>query len=255
MRSRHRPISVAFVATLIVLLAAAPPTLATSAEVVRNGDRGQKWIALTFDDGWSATRTGRVVAILDRYGVAATFFPYASAVELNPELWRSIADRYPVGNHTLNHLRLKGRPSWKISSEIAGARRTFEAVTGRRMAPIFRPPFGQYDELVKQVAYRAGYDRLVLWDIDSRDWKRPGDGEVLRRATAGTNGSIVLLHSDLATTVRVLPAIIEHYQRRGYRFVTVPQMLGIEWRVGQASDRHEPARPPMQISRAYFSRA
>lgn len=254
MRSRNRPLRVGLVAALIALVCAAPPTLATPAEVVRYGDRAQKVIALTFDDGWSPTRTARIVEILDRYGVAATFFPYASAVELDPALWRSIADRYPVGNHTLNHVRLKGRSSWQISGEIVGARRAFEAATGRRMAPVFRPPFGQYDETVRRVAYRAGYDRLVLWDIDSRDWKRPGDEEVLRRATAGTNGSIILLHCDLPTTLRVLPAIIEHYQRRGYRFVTVPQMLGIDWKVGAASDRDEPARPRMQISRAFFSR-
>jgi peptidoglycan-N-acetylglucosamine deacetylase len=251
----HRALRVGFIATLVAVLAAAPPTLASSAQVIRHGDRSGKVIALTFDDGWSAKRTARIVAILDRYGVTATFFPYASAVEQHPELWRSIASRYPVGNHTLNHVRLKGLPSWKIQAEIVGARRAFEAATGRQMAPVFRPPFGQYDDTVTRVALRAGYDRLVLWDVDSRDWQRPGDDEVLRRARTGTNGSIILLHCDLQTTVRMLPAIIEYYQRRGYRFVTVPQMLGIDWQPREAGGRDGPSLPRVQISRGgLFSR-
>jgi peptidoglycan-N-acetylglucosamine deacetylase len=248
--SRHRSLQMGLVAALVLVLASASPTAAESAKVVRHGDRSEKAIALTFDDGWSANRTRRVVEILDRHGVTATFFPYATAVELHPDLWSSIADRYPVGNHTLNHVRLTGLPSWRIRQEIDGAHRAFEAATGRQMVRIFRPPFGRHDETVRRIAYRAGYQHLVMWDVDSRDWHRPGDRQVLRRATAGTKGSIVLLHSDQPTTVRVLPSIIRHYQRRGYRFVTVPQMLGMDWQPGEPADGEpSPGRGPAVIVR------
>lgn len=241
MRRGHRPLRIGLIAALIGVLATAGPTSATSAKIVRHGDRSVKHIALTFDDGWSPRRTTRIVEILDAYGVTATFFPYGRAVEEYPELWRSIAQRFPVGNHTHNHVRVKGLPSWRIQGEITGAQRAFERVTGQQMVRLFRPPFGAYDESVAQAAYRLGYHQLVLWDVDSRDWKRPGDDVVLRRARSGTAGSIILLHADRQTTVRVLPAIIEYYKRRGYRFVSLPHMLGIDWSAGTPAGTGRPA--------------
>jgi peptidoglycan-N-acetylglucosamine deacetylase len=254
LRSQHRPLSLALFVALLAAFIGATPAAASSATVIRNGDRGAKVIALTFDDGWSDQRTAEIVAILDRYGAPATFFPYTSAVQASPDLWRSIADRFPVGNHTVTHTRLTGLSASAIYAEIQGATMAFERSTGRPMVRLFRPPYGRQNSTVAREAFRAGYRHIVTWDVDSRDWKRPGDDVVLRRATGGQNGSIILLHAGPPVTVRVLPAVIRHYQSLGFSFVTVPELLGMDWSPADA-DRPRSVPEPRLTYPPTFLRA
>jgi peptidoglycan-N-acetylglucosamine deacetylase len=214
---------------LLALMMAALPVLAGSAIVVRHGDRTTKTIALTFDDGWSAKRTAEIVGILDRHGVKATFLPYAKVVRQSPALWRSIAKRYPIANHTVSHPKLVRLTSAQIYDEIDRARRIVEQVTGRKMVRIFRAPYGSYDSRVLRQAYRAGFKYHVLWDVDSGDTARISDARVLKLAVSGRKGSIVLMHAGPGVTVRVLAKVIRNYKSRGFRFVTLPEMLGLSW--------------------------
>jgi peptidoglycan-N-acetylglucosamine deacetylase len=225
---RQLPLAV-FVACLSLLMAAAPVT-AASALCVRHGDRTQKAIALTFDDGWSATRTREIVTILDKQGVTATFFPYANVVKASPDLWRSIARRYPIANHTVSHPKLTRLTSAGIYDEIDRARRIVERITGRPMMRVFRPPYGAWDSRVARQAYKAGFNYLVLWDVDSGDTSRDRTySRVLRLASSGGKGSIVLMHAGPAVTPRVLKDVIANYRSRGFRFVTVGEMFGVPW--------------------------
>jgi peptidoglycan-N-acetylglucosamine deacetylase len=98
------------------------------------------------------------------------------------------------------------------------------------MMRLFRPPYGAWDSRVAQQAYKAGFHYLVLWDVDSGDTSRDRtDSRVLRLATSGTNGSIVLMHAGPAVTPRALKDIIRSYKARGFRFVTVGEMFGVPW--------------------------
>jgi peptidoglycan/xylan/chitin deacetylase (PgdA/CDA1 family) len=226
MSHRRSPLLALLIAILACVLAASPAAGGTMV-IVGQGDGTQKVVALTFDDGWSPTRTARIVAILDRKGVPATFLPYAEVVMLNPTLWRSIARQYPIANHSTTHPHLTRLTSRQVFREIDGARRTVERITGRPMVRMFRPPYGSRNATVDAAAYRAGFKMTVLWNVDSRDWERNiSDERVYRLATAGGKGSIVLLHAGPAVTVRVLPRIIDAYRQRGFRFVTLPQMFG-----------------------------
>lgn len=191
--------------------------------VVTHGSRGARAIALTFDDGYA--HCDDIVRILDRSGVRATFFPNSRYVRWNPRLWRRIAARYPIGNHTADH-RVMTRLSYAaMLQQLRSDERTIEAITGRPMAKLFRPPYGAYNGSVLVAAHAAGYRTTVLWDIESADTSGATDAQVLARAARGTNGSIVLMHCGPSVTTRILGRLIARYRARGFRFVTVRQLL------------------------------
>ncbi len=200
------------------------------ARVFHSGPRTQKVIALTFDDGYSATQTLAILRILRDEQVMATFFPYARAVAASPSAWRQVAAAgYPIGNHTYSHVNLTHLSSAGVISELTSARSTIAHITGRREPAIMRPPYGAYSTATRHAAALAGYPTVAMWDIDTRDWSGISSSTIVSRAIAGTNGSIVLMHAGPANTPGALRRIIASYRSRGYRFVTVPQLLGIAW--------------------------
>jgi peptidoglycan-N-acetylglucosamine deacetylase len=227
---RHRAVSFALlVGILATLLATSPAAAAGEATIVRRGDHTQKVIALTFDDGWSPSRTLEIVQILDKYGATATFFPYANATVGAEAMWRAIAKRFPLGDHTVTHPNLTKRTAAQVFAEIDGARRTIEEITGRPMVRIFRPPYMAYNQTVLEQAYKAGFPVMALWTVDTGDSLHATDEQIYNRAIKGTNGEIVLMHAGPAGTARVLERIILNYKARGFTFVNLPELLGVPW--------------------------
>ena len=197
--------------------------------VFAHGSRAQHVIALTFDDGYSPSATAQILAILTSEHVAATFFPYAAAVQRAPSLWRSVAAAgYPIANHTATHPDLTRLSARRVRDQLDEARTTIERITGVPMVDVFRPPYGAWNASVLRDAAAAGCLAAVLWDVDTRDWTGIPASTIAARAEAGTNGSIVLMHAGPAQTPRALPAIIEWYRSHGYAFVTVPELLGAQ---------------------------
>jgi peptidoglycan/xylan/chitin deacetylase (PgdA/CDA1 family) len=197
--------------------------------VFAHGSRAQRVIALTFDDGYSPSATAQILAILESEHVAATFFPYAAAVQRAPSLWRSVAAAgYPIANHTATHPDLTGLSADHVRAQLEGARTTIERITGVPMVDVFRPPYGAWNAAVLREAAAAGCLGAVLWDVDTRDWTGIPASTVAARAEAGINGSIVLMHAGPAQTPRALPAIIAWYRSHGYVFVTIPELLGAQ---------------------------
>lgn len=222
-------LGLAMLAAFIALAIAAAPVAAATATVHRYGDRTQKIVALTFDDGYSASRSQRIADILSAYGVTGTFFPYADAVRAAPSVWRGIAKKFPIANHTISHPNLKRLTASQVYREIDGARRIIEQITNRRMIRIFRPPYGAYNTTVLTQSYAAGFRKVAMWSVDSGDALGLSDERVYERAIAGGKGSIVLLHAGPPSTVRVLARIIRNYRSRGFRFVNLADMLDVTW--------------------------
>ena len=197
--------------------------------VFAHGSRAQHVIALTFDDGYSPSATAQILAILISEHVAATFFPYAAAVQLAPSLWRSVAAAgYPIANHTATHPDLTRLSAGRVRAQLDEARTTIERITGVPMVDVFRPPYGAWNASVLRDAAAAGCLAAVLWDVDTRDWTGIPASTIAARAEAGMYGSIVLMHAGPAQTPRALPAIIAWYRSRGYVFVTIPELLGAQ---------------------------
>jgi hypothetical protein len=125
------------------------------------------------------------------------------------------------------------------------------------MLPYFRPPYGYRNARTDWLAAAAGFPTIVMWDATATDTvARPTVRGVVRSASAGRAGSIVLLHAGPRVTARALPEIIDRYRDRGFRFVTLPELIGVRWpttrpAVSRALDRLDapPAdEPPTSIA-------
>lgn len=206
---------------------ALPTSTGNQARPVYNGSRDRKVVALTFDDGYSPVALRQILAVLEREHATATFFPYGWAVHQDPQGWHMVAAAgFPIGNHTLRHTILTTISEDGVYEEMTRGRRTIDLYSGAKSVNLMRPPGGAYNAPVARAIKKAGYDLIVLWDVDTFDWQGPSPETIYQRAIRGTNGSIVLMHAGPPNTPKALPRIIANYRARGFQFVTVPQLLG-----------------------------
>jgi peptidoglycan-N-acetylglucosamine deacetylase len=194
--------------------------------VYRHGGRGSRRVALTFDDGPSSY-TSAVLRTLDRHNARGTFFVLGQEVfGRGTVLRRMLRGGHEIGNHSTHH---RSGPS---RSDLAGTSSIIRAATG--FSPcVFRPPYGVTPSTTVSAAWTLGMS-TILWDVDTNDWRRPGSGAIASRAVGGTRpGSIVLMHDgggNRSQTVAALPRILRTLKSRGYRLVTVTQLLGQRFR-------------------------
>lgn len=204
---------------------------------MRNDERV---VALTFDDGPSAN-TLRLLELLAARGVRATFFLQGEHVAADPDAVRAIhAAGHVLANHTWSHPHLPELSGAQVDDELARAAGAVAQVTGV-VSTLFRPPFGELDDEVLAVAARRG-EAVVLWDVDPADWEVGAPaGRTAQRVVAGVRpGSIVLMHDWQDSTVEAVPAIVEALAADGYRFVTVPELLGERAEPGRVLEHGRP---------------
>jgi|GEM_PF-541568 peptidoglycan/xylan/chitin deacetylase (PgdA/CDA1 family) len=207
-----------------VALAGAP-----LAKVVHHGSRTAKVVALTFDDGYNAPNVLKILAILEKAKVNATFFPIGLAVRKEQAAWKRVGlAGYPIANHTYDHKNLDGMCEASQLAELAHEDAVIAKDLGLIDQPYMRPPGGNYDIGTRLAAAADGEHAVVLWDVDTRDWSGLSARGITARAIVGTNGSIVIMHTFVTNTVSALPTIIARYKARGFTFVTVGQLLGID---------------------------
>jgi peptidoglycan/xylan/chitin deacetylase (PgdA/CDA1 family) len=184
-------------------------------------------VALTFDDGPS-TLTLQFVRMLWAERVRATFFMLGEQLSLRDRklLAEELRDGDALGDHSWSHPNLA--LSGEVRSQLAGTKGEIESVGGYTPC-VFRPPYGAFNSSVLRTAASLGLATIV-WDVDPRDWALPGIGSIEATVLAQVKpGSIVLSHDGggpRAQTLAAYPHIIAALRRRGYRFVTVPQLLG-----------------------------
>jgi peptidoglycan/xylan/chitin deacetylase (PgdA/CDA1 family) len=185
-------------------------------------------VALTFDDG-PGPDTLQTIAALKAAGMTATFF------EVGKLLGEPMFDGIPkaaarlgaIGDHTWDHISMMGLSASELDAEIARTRRVLQQITGQRVF-LFRPPLGQHDATVDAYVRSAGMLQ-IMWTIDSGDSMGASDDQIYRTIRTDLSpGDIVLLHENRGTTQNALPRIIRLIQRKGYRAVTVPQLLAMD---------------------------
>jgi peptidoglycan/xylan/chitin deacetylase (PgdA/CDA1 family) len=200
---------------------------------VWRGPADVKALALTFDDGPSEA-TPALLDLLEEYGVRATFFACGMHVRRLPEVARRIAGRHEIGNHTESHARLYLRSPAAILEELSRAQRTILEITG--VSPqLFRATYG-----ARWFGLRAAQRQLgltgVMWSTIGCDWRLPAEG-VARRLNAGLRpGAIICLHDgreqrpnpDISATLGALRLVLPQWQDKGYRFVTVSELLTVK---------------------------
>lgn len=202
-----------------------------AAPLVYSGSRTRRVIALTIDDGASDDAVLAILALLERRRVNATWFPIGAYVERSPGVWRAVSDAgFPIGNHTYDHRNLGCMTYADALGDIERGERTVRRVIGRPLLPIVRPPGGGVDRLVEQAAYAAGDRYVVKWDLTDGDTARDGDdvAQLIADGERGGAGSILLVHANRPYTQQALPAIIDFYRSKGFTFVTLGQLLGVD---------------------------
>ncbi|WP_082310612.1 polysaccharide deacetylase family protein [Nonomuraea sp. SBT364] len=201
--------------------AASPAGLVAPVLTARSGG-GPKHVALTFDDG-PGPHTATLLRHLAAHDARATFFVVGRNVAADPGLARRIvAAGHQIGGHTWSHPDLTTLPPAAIRAELARTDRAVRAATG--VTPkIVRPPYGALNATVRAQTRRP----MVLWDVDTEDWRLHDTAVVARRAIRQVRpGSVVLFHDIHAETVRAIPRVLRCLSARGYRFVTVDQLFG-----------------------------
>ena len=188
------------------------------------GDPYSKEIALTFDDGPHPDFTPKLLEVLRKQHVPATFFVVGKMVDKHPELvQQEVADGHEVANHTYNHYRLIGLDRRTVEDELTQGSEAIRRAIGQP-SRLFRPPGGEYDRAVTDVARRL-HLIMVLWTDDPGDYLLTSPDLVTTRLDSElSDGGIILLHDGIPATLEALPKIIEKWKRRGYKFVTCSQM-------------------------------
>ena len=211
--------------------------------VRRTGAADPKAVALTFDDGPDADYTPKILSILERKHVPATFFVIGENALDHPELLERIArDGDEIGNHSYTHPNLAEESTLGTMLELNATQRLIEAYTGRSTRLFRAPYFGDAepttdDELRPALlAQQRGYT-IVGLHVDPADWRSPGTPAIIDRtlrqvaaANAQRSENIILLHDGggiRSQTVRALPVIIDRLRAEGYHFVPVSQLAGL----------------------------
>lgn len=192
----------------------------------RRNDRME--IALSFDDGPHPAYTPEILSILAEYGVTATFFMVGENVLYYPEAAEAVlAAGHEIGNHSYDHRRLTRLNEAGVRSQVSRCEEALASL-GEYRPHLLRPPEGAMNATVRRVAREAGY-RLILWDIDTRDWAHTPPDTIARNVLDTVQaGDIILMHDYIghdsptpAALRRLIPALLE----QGYRFVTVSRLI------------------------------
>ncbi len=198
---------------------------------VSQGPTGRREVALTFDDGpWYDTP--QFLSVLEREHVVATFFEIGEQISTYGQGGaierRMLADGDMIGDHTWSHANVSGAGSFaaaQISQTAAGIRKA----TGGFQPCLFRAPGGAVGPALIAQARSMGFT-TIQWNVDPRDWARPGTSAIYGNVVANAHsGAIVLQHDgggDRSQTLAALPQEINTLRAEGYSFVTVTQMLG-----------------------------
>ena len=188
-----------------------------------------QYIAMTFDDGPSAKLTPQLLDILKARNMHVTFFVVGENAKEHPEiLKRAVAEGHEIGNHSWSHPNLAKMSDEAVRSELDRTKDAIVAAIGTQ-PDLMRPPYGSLSAAQRKWVHAdLGY-KIILWDVDPNDWKRPGSAVVEQRILEGTRpGSIILSHDIHPGTVEAMPDTFDKLLAKGYKFVTVDELIGME---------------------------
>jgi peptidoglycan-N-acetylglucosamine deacetylase len=196
--------------------------------------RGEKQLALTYDDGPNDPHTLKLLEVLARHNVRATFFLIGRYVRERPDLAREIASAgHAIGNHTFTHPLLIFQSESEICQQLSDCRAAIQEAVGEH-SNLFRPPFGGRRPAVLRIARELGLEP-VMWSVTGYDWNTPPAAQIQAKVSSQIRGGdVILLHdgghkqmgADRSQTVIATDHLITRYRSKGYGFVTIPQMIG-----------------------------
>jgi peptidoglycan-N-acetylglucosamine deacetylase len=208
----------------------------------------QKVVALTFDDGPWEKATPQILEILKKNRIKATFFWIGKHLLLYPEVARQVLnDGHVVGNHTWSHLYTDVEPAI-AAREIDNTSALMTKLVGVK-SNLFRPPGGRLKNGLVEYATKRKY-LIALWSVDPRDSHLPIKAEQIVEAVLKEiqPGGVILLHDgggDRSATIKALPLLISQLRVKGYKFVTLPELVKLSGQPSKPADsKTAPAKTP-----------
>ncbi|WP_172373569.1 glycosyltransferase [Sporosarcina jiandibaonis] len=206
-----------------------------SSEFERLSQPGEKEIVLTFDDGPDPKYTESILEILKQYNVKASFFIIGNKAIHNQGIIKRIhRDGHEIGNHTFSHPKTNEMSDKQLKLELNGTQRIIQGITGHTTS-LYRSPYGDEEAKFMPAHFQKLEDVTQLgyitvnYDVDSKDWKLRDSKAIAENVLKQvSSGDIILLHDgggDRQATVEALPEIIEQLQNKGYKFVTVSDLM------------------------------
>jgi peptidoglycan-N-acetylglucosamine deacetylase len=197
--------------------------------------RGTKQLALTYDDGPNDPHTQRLLEVLARHNVKATFFLMGRYVQQRPDIVRDVVQAgHVIGNHTFTHPKLIWRTGRQVREELLQCQQAITDAVGEH-SNLFRPPFGGRRPVTLRVVRELGL-LPVMWNVTGYDWSAPSVEYIERKVTSRVRGgNVILLHDgshrafgyDRSRTIIATDKLISRYRAEGYEFVTVAEMMGV----------------------------
>jgi len=195
--------------------------------------RDSRLLALTYDDGPNDPYTWRLMEVLERHGVKATFFLLGRFVEQESEIARALVEGgHAIGSHTWDHPNLIFASSAETRRQLQQTRQAIFDATGFD-TKIFRPPFGGRRPASLRIARELGL-QPVMWNVTCYDWKAKSADEIVSHAERQiSGGDVILLHDgeyhhigvDRSRSVEATDRLLSRYKSEGFEFVTIPQMM------------------------------
>jgi peptidoglycan-N-acetylglucosamine deacetylase len=184
------------------------------------------YIAMTFDDGPSATLTPKLLDLLAARRIKATFFVIGENVAEHPNIIaRAAREGHEIANHSWSHPNLAKMSDEGVRRQLWRTDEAIKNATGTRPT-LLRPPYGSITEREKRWIHDEFGYHIVLWDVDPYDWKRPGPAAVRNRILQETRpGSIVLSHDIHPGTIEAMPSTFDALEAKGFQFVTVSELI------------------------------
>ena len=199
------------------------------------GMRGSKQIALTFDDGPNDPHTLKLLEVLAKHSVRATFFMLGRYVQQRPDIARAVAQAgHVIGNHTFTHPLLILESATRTRQQLVDCHKALQDAVGDH-SNLFRPPFGGRRPATIRIARDLGL-QTVMWNVTGYDWSAPPAAVIEKKVVRQMRGGdVILLHdgghramgADRAQTVIATDNLIRRYKDEGYEFVTVEEMRAV----------------------------
>jgi peptidoglycan-N-acetylglucosamine deacetylase len=195
--------------------------------------KNSKHLALTYDDGPNDPHTFRLLEVLARHEVKATFFLIGRFVQQRPDIVRELAKAgHLIGNHTFTHPQLIFKTGAQVTEEVLRCRRAIADAVGEH-SNLFRPPFGGRRPVTLRAVEKLGL-HPVMWNVTGYDWNAPSAKHIEAKVSSqAKGGNVILLHdgghkmlgADRSATIEASNRLIARYQEDGYEFVTVASMM------------------------------
>ncbi len=194
---------------------------------INQGPTGKPILSITFDDGPHPTNTPILLDILKARRIRATFYVVGRNAKAYPELIkRMVGEGHEIGNHSWSHPRLSSLSQAGVLQQLD---RTSEAIyeAVKKVPVTMRPPYGALRQSQARMIHEKRALVTTLWNVDPRDWQRPGATVVANRiVSASRNGSIILAHDIHRPTIRAMPNALDGLSNKGFHFATVSMLLG-----------------------------